>query len=99
MHLKTLSKLKEKPKCLHKMKLLYIIDTGGQPQFQEIMPIFVKNSSMTLLVHKLNESLDDYPRFDYEINGVRYSVPDEMLVTNREYLEQSLRTICSCIFS
>ena len=98
-HLKTLSKRKGKPKCLHKMKLLYIVDTGGQPQFQEIMPIFVRNSSMTLLVHKLDESLDDCPRFDYEINGVRYSVPDEMLVTNREYLEQSLRTICSCIFS
>ena len=98
-HLKTLSKRKGKPKCLHKMKLLYIVDTGGQSQFQEIMPIFVRNSSMTLLVHKLNESLDDCPRFDYEISGVRYSVPDEMLVTNREYLEQSLRTICSCVFS
>jgi hypothetical protein len=98
-HLKKLSTLKGKPKCLHKMKLLYIVDTGGQPQFQEIMPIFVRNSSVTLLVHKLNESLDQCPRFDYEINGVRYSVPDEMLVTNREYLEQSLRTICSCIFS
>ena len=81
------------------MKLLYIIDTGGQPQFQEIMPIFVRNSSITLLVHKLNESLDDRPKFDYEINGVRYSVPEEMLVTNREYLEQSLRTMCSCVFS
>ena len=54
---------------------------------------------MTLLVHKLNESLDDCPRFNYEINRVRYSVPDEMLITNREYLEQSLRTMCSCIFS
>ena len=97
--LKDLSKSKGKLKCLHKMKLLYIVDTGGQPQFQEIMPIFVRNSSMTLLVHKLNESLEDCPRFDYEINGVRYSVPEEMLVTNREYLEQSLRTICSCIFS
>ena len=97
--LKALSKFKGKLKCLHKMKILYIVDTGGQPQFQEIMPIFVRNSSMTLLVHKLSESLDDCPRFDYEINGVRYSVPEEMLVTNREYLEQSLRTICSCIFS
>ena len=94
-----LSTRKGKPKCLQKMKLLYIVDTGGQPQFQEIMPIFVRNSSVTLLVHKLNESLDQCPRFDYEINGVRYSVPDEMLVTNREYLEQSLRTICSCVFS
>ena len=98
-HLKMLSTCKGKPKCLNKMKLLYIVDTGGLPQFQEIMPIFVRNSSVTLLVHKLNESLDQCPQFDYEINGVRYSVPDEMLVTNREYLEQSLRTICSCIFS
>ena len=98
-NLKALSKSKGKLKCLHKMKLLFLVDTGGQPQFQEIMPIFVRNSSMTLLVHKLNESLDDCPRFDYEINGVRYTVPEEMLVTNREYLEQSLRTICSCTFS
>ena len=98
-NLKALQKCKRKPKCLHKMKLLYLVDTGGQPQFQEIMPIFVRNSSMTLLVHKLTESLDDCPRFDYEINDERYTVPEEMLVTNREYLEQSLRTICSCIFS
>lgn len=98
-NLKTLSKCKRKPKCLNKMKLLLLVDTGGQSQFQEIMPIFVRNSSVTLLVHKLNESLDDCPRFDYEINSVRYSVPEEMLVTNREYLEQSLRTICSCTFS
>ena len=98
-NLKALSKSKGKLKCLHKMKLLFLVDTGGQPQFQEIMPIFVRNSSMTFLVHKLNESLDDCPRFDYEINGVRYTVPEEMLVTNREYLEQSLRTICSCTFS
>ena len=98
-NLKALTKCKRKPKCLHKMKLLLIVDTGGQPQFQEIMPIFVRNSSMTLLVHKLNETLKDRPRFDYEINGVRYSVPDELLVTNQEYLEQSLRTICSCSFS
>ena len=90
---------KRRRRNLNGMRLIYLVDTGGQPQFQEIMPIFVRNSSMTFLVHKLTESLDDRPSFDYEIGGVKYFVPDEMLVTNREYLKQSLHTISSCTFS
>ena len=92
-------KLKRKPKCLKRMRLIYLVDTGGQPQFQEIMPIFVRGSSVHFLVHRLNESLDEYPRFDYEIGGIKYAVPESMMVTNKVYLEQSLRTISSCTFA
>ena len=91
--------LKRKPKCLKKMRLIYLVDTGGQPQFQEIMPIFIRGSSVHFLVHKLNEGLGDRPKFDYEINGVKYAVPESMMITNKVYLEQSLRTISSCTFS
>lgn len=91
--------LKRKPKCLKKMRLIYLVDTGGQPQFQEIMPIFIRGSSVHFLVHKLNESLNECPGFDYEINGIKYAVPDSMMVSNRVYLEQSLRTISSCMFA
>jgi hypothetical protein len=92
-------KLKRKPKCLKKMRLIYLVDTGGQPQFQEIMPIFIRGSSVHFLVHKLDESLKDRPKFDYEINNVKYEVPKNMMVSNKVYLEQSLRTISSCTFS
>lgn len=86
-------------KCLKGMRLIYIVDTGGQPQFQEIMPMFVRSSSIHFLVHKLNEPLDECPRFDYEISGIKYTVPEKMLVSNRAYIEQSLRTISSCVFA
>lgn len=91
--------LKRKPKCLKKMRLIYLVDTGGQPQFQEIMPIFIRGSSVHFLVHKLNESLDECPQFDYEINDIKYAVPESMMVSNKVYLEQSLRTISSCTFA
>ena len=88
-----------KLKCLKGMRLIYIVDTGGQPQFQEIMPMFVRSSSLHFLVHKLNKPLDECPRFDYEINGIKYTVPDDMQVSNRTYIQQSLQTISSCVFA
>ena len=87
-----------KLKCLKGMRLIYIVDTGGQPQFQEIMPMFVRSSSIHFLVHKLNEPLKKCPQFDYEIGGIKYTVPDDMQVSNKTYIEQSLRTISSCVF-
>ena len=87
-----------KLKCLKGMRLIYIVDTGGQPQFQEIMPMFVRSSSIHFLVHKLNEPLMKCPQFDYEIGGIKYTVPDDMQVSNKTYIEQSLRTISSCVF-
>ena len=85
-------------KCLKGIRLIYIVDTGGQPQFQEIMPMFVRSSSIHFLVHKLNEPLDECPLFDYEIDGKKYTIPEKMLVSNKTYIEQSLRTISSCVF-
>ena len=91
--------LTRNPKGLKGMRLIYLVDTGGQPQFQEILPMFVRSSSVHFLVHRLNESLDDCPQFDYQVDGVKYSVPEENLVSNKVYLQQSLRTISSCNFS
>ena len=91
--------LKRNPKSLKGMRILYLVDTGGQPQFQEIMPIFVRNSSVHFLVHKLTESLDECPPFDYKIDGIKYSVPEEMLISNRDYIKQSLHSISSCVFA
>ena len=94
-------KLSRNPKSLKGMKLIYLVDTGGPPQIQEIMPIFVRSSSDSVhfLVHKLNETLDGCPKFDYEIDGIKYKVPGELLVSNKVYLEQSLSTISSCKFA
>ena len=44
---------------------MHFIDTGGQPQFLEILPAFIRNVSLLLLLVKLSEELSDTPTVEY----------------------------------
>ncbi len=85
---------KRRRNTMNNIHLLYVVDTGGQPQFQEILPNFVR-SSINFLVHKLSEGLDQFPQFEYVINRRRYTIPDPLRVTNLSIIEQSVRSVCS----
>ena len=91
-------KSKRKTKTMNKIHLIYFVDTGGQPQFQEILPNFVR-SSINFLVHKLSQKLDDCPQFEYCINKQYYTVPEVLQVSNISIIEQSVRSVCSSIHS
>ncbi len=43
-------KSKRKRNGLNNVQLVYFVDTGGQPQFQEVLPNFIK-CDINLLVH------------------------------------------------
>ena len=42
-----------------------LIDTGGQPQFHEVLPIFMQGTSASMFTIKLSESLSDHPIVEY----------------------------------
>ena len=44
---------------------IHFIDSGGQPQFLEILPAFIRNISLLLLLVKLSEELSDTPTVEY----------------------------------
>ena len=44
---------------------MHFIDSGGQPQFLEILPAFIRNVSLLLLLVKLSEKLSDTPTVEY----------------------------------
>ena len=44
---------------------VYFIDSGGQPQFHEILPVFLKGASICIFVHKLSETLDEHPVVEF----------------------------------
>ena len=48
-----------------KRKWLYLIDSGGQPQFHELLPTFVRHVSAAALFVKLNEALESHPVIKY----------------------------------
>ena len=83
-------KLEERKDDNHTM--LHIIDTGGQPEFHEILPALITGPAINLLVFKLTEDL----RSRYEIiyrTSAGDSKPYETSLTHEEVIFRSLASI------
>ena len=75
--------------------LLNISDTGGQPMFHEVLPLFIHNTMFGILTVKLNESLDSYPLVEYYTKGERVGEPFNSPFTHIETLHHCMRVIQS----
>ena len=79
-----------------RQKWTYVIDSGGQPQFQEVMPVFLNGASDFVYVFKAHESLNDRPMIAYfDDSGELVCEPHPSFHTNEESLKQCTRTIRS----
>ena len=81
---------------LQDMTWVYLVDSGGQPQFHELLTAFVRNASIGIFVHKLSERLDDHPHVQYfdkqgEQCGKGYPSP----LSNRDILQHCVQTVRS----
>ena len=75
---------------------IYILDTGGQPQFLQLLPAFIKNISSCVCLLRLDKKLDDKPLvqyFDTSGKQVGEAYPSEQ--TNLQIIESCVRTIHS----
>ena len=57
---------------LDKSMTIFYTDTGGQPEFHEVLPALVAGPTMFLLVFNLLESLDSLYRVTYECSSNQY---------------------------
>ena len=71
---------------------IYFIDSGGQPQFQEVLQAFIPKMSVILLVFKLIEKLSDTPLMLYQKSGIDYNLGPYAL-SNQEILIRLARMI------
>ena len=69
-----------------KQKWIYFIDSGGQPQFQEMLQAFIPDTSVILQVFKLTEKLSDHPFMDYETKDGKQLSFGVHALTNQETL-------------
>ena len=67
-----------------------ISDSGGQPMFHEVLPVFVTNTMIGMLTVKLNESLDSHPLVEYYTNGEPIGKPFKSPFTH-------LQIFCHCM--
>ena len=67
---------------------IYLIDSGGQPQFVDVLPLLFHTESLHIVVIRLDEELDSKPKVRFYNKGEDvYIRPDNLTLTNREFIE------------
>ena len=70
---------------------VHFIDSGGQEEFLEILPAFVRNISLQLLIFKLSEQLRSTPTVEYySKDGKGYEI-GHFTLTNEEMLVKAAK--------
>ena len=75
---------------------LQIIDSGGQPQFHEILPKFLRRMTLYVFVFKLSEELETKPVVEYyNESGECIGTPYQSSQTHEQLMKHCLRTMHS----
>ena len=72
---------------------VYITDCGGQPQFHDISPLFIKHISVALIVLRLIDELSSFPSDEYYKDGQLVGSPHASHMTLGETLQSLIRSI------
>ena len=76
-------------------KWLYIIDSGGQPEFHNMLSIFVQRTTACIFVFRMHDRLDTYPLVTYYKSGSSIGSSHDSRLTNGQIFEQFMRTMRS----
>ena len=96
-----LKRIEKSPYARHVKKAferdrISLIDTGGQPQFHEVLPMFMRGTSAFMFVIRLDESLSDHPLIEYyDEEGNLVGTPYYSPYTNQQILMQCMRVMQS----
>ena len=74
---------------------VYFVDSGGQPQFHEILPVFLKGASICIYVQKLSERLDEHPIIEYYDDNGLVGKSYRAMYTNEQIFQHCTRTMQS----
>ena len=81
---------------LQDMTWVYLVDSGGQPQFHELLTAFFRNALIGIFVHKLSERLDDHPHVRYfDKKGKQCGTGYRSPFSNRDIFQHCIQTVQS----
>ena len=77
---------------------VYLLDTGGQPQFADVSRPFIRVNSVYFILTKLIEKLSDRPDFCYSENGKPLATPCKLHMTNLQLIKHFICSIISSMY-
>ena len=72
-----------------------VTDSGGQPQFHDIAPLFTRGTSAGVYVMKLTDKLNDYPSDAFYIGGQKIGAPSLSHLSHRETILSLIQSLLS----
>ena len=72
---------------------IYLVDSGGQIEFLEVLPAFLQRTSVCLFVTKLSEMLSERPKIEYFEDGKPIGEPTPCPFTNEQMFMRCVQTI------
>ena len=68
----------------------HLVDSGGQPQFSDVLPLVFPKVSLHIVVIRLDEKLDDKPKVRYLFAGEdKYVVPENLALSHLQMIERT----------
>ena len=91
--LRAIAKLKKDGKFssnLFDIAWFHIVDSGGQPQFTDVLPLMFPKVLLHLVVIRLDEKLDDKPKVRFLVAGEnKYKLPENLALSNLQMIERT----------
>ena len=83
-------------RLLYKLRWNRLTDSGGQPQFLEVLSIFLHHISLGIFVIKLNERLDAFPMIEfYNHAGISVGAPYKSCYSQEQVIKHFMRSLIS----
>lgn len=83
---------------LKKVRMIHLIDSGGQPAFFDIHPVIATSPAVYLLVYNMEEGLEAKPKITYRKKDLGFTVKDmpNAMQSNLDMITGSLLTLQHC---
>ena len=78
-----------------KSKWVYFTDSGGQPQYHELLPLFVRSISSALCITRLTDKLDEIQGVEYYQDGEQVGVTQQSQLSAKDTIQCLVNTIQS----
>ena len=75
------------------LKLVHMIDTGGQPELMEVMPSLIHNANLAMVLINLQDGLNKCPKINYHENDKEYKRHLSSHYTGRDILLKLVSTL------
>ena len=69
---------------------VYIIDSSGQPAFQELLPLFTRAASLNIVTLDISKPLNEECDYQYRINGQSFRCDKKLKYTNCKHFESTI---------